>query len=596
MKSHIEFRNGKPFISVDGELYSASAYTSYFEECAEYGDFIENGYKMFFINVSFTSLPINNVTGFTPFRKGVFESENPDYGEFDEAVYKLLKKCPDALIFPRINIAMPRRWINENIDETVETIKGGRRESLYSDKFLKDGAEFLKRLVQHIRMSDYSASVAGYQLCGGTTQEWMHHDLFGSFSEMGLRKFRKWTAEKYGEENIPLPSKDDFCSNEPQECVKKYAEFCSEMTAKTVEHFAKVLKGFINEEQIVGVFYGYNAFVNDYLTGLLGLRYIISSPYIDFFSSPCAYDRNRNLGFDWGDMLPVDSIKHHKKLCFIECDIRTYLTKRMQDSRPGEYKDDIYTLYDSDGNKTVWCGPENDRLSVSAVRKAFSHQLTKGSGVWWFDMWGGWYHDEEIMKELSMLKQISDNALTKKTDALPSAEAVLFIDEKAYINLARGNYLCHSVNGVRVALGNTGIPFDICMAEDAKAVLPKYTAAVFSAPIPSEKGRDALDICRKLNIPFVQVSENNLYDDVSKLRDFLVSAGVHCYNDKNNVVYSGNGFLAIHSVYDGAVDIRLPKEYRITPLLGSTVPEQISDSFSLDMSKYETLLFELSEV
>lgn len=595
MKSHIEFCNGKPFISADGKLYSAAAYTTYFEECAEYGDFIENGYKMFFINVSFTSLPINNVTGFTPFRKGVFESDEPDYSEFDNRICKILEECPDAMIFPRINISMPKRWIKENKSETVETINGGNRESLYSKKFLEDGGELLKKIVSHIRSSSYSDSIAGYQLCGGTTQEWMHHDMFGSFSENGLRIFGVWMNEKYNRENTYSLSKEDFCGKEPSDIAKKYAEFCSEMNAKTVDHFAKLLKEYINGEQITGVFYGYNAFVSDYLLGLHGLRYIIDSPYIDFFSSPCAYDNNRNLGFDWGDMLPVDSIKLHKKLCFTECDIRTYLTKSMQDSRPGEYPDGIYTLTDENGNKTVWSGPETAELSVSAVRKAFSHQLTKSSGVWWFDMWGGWYHDEMIMNELSLLKQINDASLTKITDGLPTSEAVLFVDEKAYSNLPRGHYLCHSVNGVRVALGKTGIPFDICMVEDAKAVLPKYKAAVFSAPVPSEEGKEAVDICRKLNIPFVQVSENNLYDDVTKLRDFLVSSGVHCYNDKGNVIYSGNGYLGIHSISDGAVDISLPKKFRIIPLLGRSFPEQIADSFSVDMKKYETVLFELNE-
>ncbi|MBE6791082.1 MAG: hypothetical protein E7535_07860 [Ruminococcaceae bacterium] len=596
MKSHIEFCNGKPFISVDGKLYSASAYTSYFEECAEYGDFIENGYKMFFINVSFTSLPINNVTGFTPFRKGVFESDEPDYSEFDGRILAVLEKCPDAMIFPRINISMPKRWINENTEETVATVNGGNRESLYSEKFLEDGGKLLKEMVSHIRSSSYSGSVAGYQLCGGTTQEWMHHDMFGSFSEKGLEGFRAWMKEKYGCDNTEIPSKEDFEGKEPSDTVKKYALFCSEMNAKTVEHFAKLLKEYTNGEQITGVFYGYSAFVSDYLLGLHGLRHIIASPYIDFFSSPCCYDNNRQLGTDWGDMLPADSVRLHGKLYFTECDIRTHLTKGMQESRPGFYPDGIYTLNDENGKKTVWSGPETAELSVSAVRKAFSHQLTKGSGVWWFDMWGGWYHDEDLMKELCALKEIYDSSLNKDTESLPSAETVLFIDERAYANLIRGSALSCAVNNIRVAMGNTGIPFDMYMVEDAKTVLPKYKAAVFSAPVPSEKGKEAAELCRGYGIPFIQVSKEELFNDAVQLRDFLVSAGVHCYNDKGNVIYSGNGFLGIHSVSDGTVNVALPNKFRITPLLGCNMPEQITDGFSLGMKKYETVLFELNKV
>ncbi|MBR6634412.1 MAG: hypothetical protein IKL41_02150, partial [Clostridia bacterium] len=427
MTSSIEFRHGRPYIKIDEELHAPLAYTAYFEECAEYSDFIASGYRMFFVNVSFTDLPINNVTGFTPFLTGVFEGDSPDYNEFDGTVNRILNECHDAFIFPRINIAMPRKWIEAHLDETVET-PTGRRESLYSDLFKYDGAELLKKLVSHIRNAPYADRVAGYQLCGGTTQEWMHHDLSGSFSDMGLQKFRLWMKEKYDITNVPDLAKDDLGNDS---C---YGEFCCEEAAKTVEHFARVLKEHINGEQIAGVFYGYNAYVNNPLWGLHGLRLIIDSPYIDFFSSPCCYDENRSLGFDWGDMLTAQSVKEHGKLYFVECDIRTHLTQRMQASRPGRYRDGIYELHDGNGNKTVWCGPESQELSLSAIRKAFAHQLTKASGIWWFDMWGGWYHSDEIMSEMAKMRAIAEIAKDKNTEQYPQAETVLFIDEKAYLN------------------------------------------------------------------------------------------------------------------------------------------------------------------
>ena len=135
LKTHIEYENGKPFISVNGKLHYPLAYTTYFEECGKFSDFIKANYKMFFINISFTDSSINTTTNFSPFYTGVFENDEPDYSEFEGIVKEILKECPDALIFPRINIAMPQKWINENIYETVET-PNGNRESLFSDKFL----------------------------------------------------------------------------------------------------------------------------------------------------------------------------------------------------------------------------------------------------------------------------------------------------------------------------------------------------------------------------------------------------------------------------------------------------------------------------
>ena len=593
LKSYIEFKNGKPFININGKLCPPLAYTAYFEECAEYSDFILSGYRMFFVNISFTELPINNVTGFTPFRTGVFETDEPDYSEFDSTVCKILSECPDALIFPRINIAMPKWWIKNNPQETVDTPNGGKRESLYSELFLRDGAELLIKLVSHIRSADYADRIAGYQLCGGTTQEWMHHDLSGSFSEMGLNKFRVWMKNKYDITDAPVLSKEELFSGSFNETVRRFGEFCGEMAAKTVEHFSKILKEHINNEQIVGVFYGYNAFVNDYLLGLHGMRFIIDSPYIDFFSSPCGYDNSRSLGIDWGDMLASASLKQHGKLYFVECDIRTHLTRRMQDSRPGKYPDNIYTLKDEHGNKTVWCGPDTPELSLSAIRKAFAHQLTKGSGIWWFDMWGGWYHDETIMSEIKNMKDIAESAREKKSELYPSAQAVMFIDEKAYLNNPRGSRLCHSVNITRTAMGNTGIPFDLCMVENAEKVIRKYKAAIFTAPIPSESGRNAVSLCKKMKIPYLQTNAEKYFYGESELRGFLVSCGIHCYNYDGCVIYCGEGFLGIHSVNEGKTKISLPSEYKIRPLLGTDIAECQTDTILLDIKKHGTAVFEL---
>ena len=130
LKTEIKFRNGKPFVSVNSTLHAPVAYTTYFEERGNFAEFINCGFRMFFINISFTDLPINNNTGFTPFRTGVFENDTPDYSEFEHHVHRILEICPDALIFPRINVAMPRKWLKTHPEETVTTPKGGNREAL----------------------------------------------------------------------------------------------------------------------------------------------------------------------------------------------------------------------------------------------------------------------------------------------------------------------------------------------------------------------------------------------------------------------------------------------------------------------------------
>lgn len=592
LRSKIQFVNGSPVVNIDGKNYPPMAYTTYFDECGQWFDFIKSGYRMFFVNVSFTDLPINNFTGFTPFLTGVFENEIPDYSAFDAIVNGILSECPDAFIFPRVNIAMPRKWIAQHPYETVETPTGAR-ESMYSDLFREDGAALLEILVSHIRNSSYADNIAGYQLCGGITQEWMHHDLFGSYSEMGNEKFRQWAKEKYGLDNIKAPLKEDFDNRHTEE-IRLYYEFCNEKNAETVEFFASRLKKLVNNEQLVGVFYGYNGFVNAPLYGLHSLGSIIDSPYIDFFSSPCCYDGSRELGLDWGDMLPVDSVKLHGKLYFVECDIRTHLTKRMQDSRPGKYPEDIYTLYDDRGNKTVWCGPDNIELSLSCIKKAFLHQLSKASGIWWFDMWGGWYHDEKIMSELGRMYRIYEDGMCKYYDVLPSAEVVLFIDEKAYSNIKRGSHLMNTVNNIRVAMGNTGIPFDTYMVEDAPKVIKNYRAAIFTAPYPSEAGKNALRLCKELDILCIESDEIMHSYSTEELREILSFAGVHCYNHDSCVIYRSKNIIGIHKTTEEETKIYLPGKYRIRPLFSETAEAEETDVISIDIPLYMTTAYEIS--
>ena len=591
MNSSVEFKNGKPYISIDGALLYPLAYTTYFEELGEFSDFVKTGYKMFFINVSFTGLPINNVSGFSPFLTGVFEENEADYREFDGVVNNILAECPDALIFPRINVAMPRKWIAENPDECVPT-PSGMREALWSEKYFHDGAEFLAVLISHIRSSDYSNRIAGYQICGGTTQEWMHHDMAGSFSEKGLEKFRLWMKKNYNREDIPEITKEDLFKAGYNETVSRYGEFCCETAANAVEYFCKATKALINNEQVVGAFYGYNAFVNDPLLGLAGLRHIIDSPYIDFFSSPCCYDCTRELGVDWGDMIAESSLKLHNKLYFVECDIRTHLTRKMQESRPGTFSGNYFALRNDKGNKTVWCGPDTLELSVSAVRKAFAHQLSRFSGIWWFDMWGGWYHHDEIMFEMSRMGDIAESS-KNKTNSYPSAQTVVFVDERAYYNNPRCTDVACSVNNIRVAMGNTGIPFDLCMTEDAEKVIDEYKVAIFTTPLPSESGKKAMELCEKHNIPYLFPEDDKIYISTPELREFLVSNGVHCYNGDNNVIYCGGGYIGIHTSEEGDVEIKLPKKYKVKSLFGTSLEEQETDVISLYMNKHETALFEL---
>ena len=593
LKSRIEIKNGIPCLYVDDNPTTAMAYTTYFEERSRFEDFIRAGYRIFFVNVSFTKAPINSNTGFTPFRIGVFEKPDvPDYSEFEDATRKILRACSDAIIIPRIYVSMPKWWVDSHPNEVVPTKNGGYREALFSDAFRSDGAELIIRLVRHIKDSDYADRIGGWQICGGMTQEWFHHDYNGSLGKAAENAYYKWLKEEYCADEASLPKSEEFLYNGKNynECenARRYSLFCNIGVAKTINHFAETIKQETGYEQIVGVFYGYVYESNNTVVfGSHALRELLDSPNLDFFSSPNAYTQNRAFGIDWADMIPVDSVKNHGKLCFIECDIRTHLTTSIQEARPGEYPDNIYR---TKNGTSVWAGPPTAELSREALRKCFSHQITKASAIWWFDMWGGWYNDPFLMNELISMRKLYENGVADCKEAI-SPDVVLFADERGYANLFSASPHLNGIKNTRIAMGNTGVPYDSCMVEDADAILKNYRAAVFLMPIPSKAGKYAMELCDKMQVPYLTATANHLELTTEELQSFYKSNGVHFYTHENDVVYLGNGYIGLHSAVGGVKRLYLPCAHTVSSVFGTDFPTKTTDVIEFMLKENATALF-----
>ena len=595
LKSKVEIRNGNPCLCIDGKQMNAMAYTTYFPERNCYKDFIDAGYRIFFMNVSFTTLPINPITEFSPFHVGVFEDPNKeDYTEFEEYIYEILHECPDAIIFPRIYISMPAWWVDAHPNEVYITDKGAAREVMFSEAFRKDGAEMLVKIVNHIKNSDYAHRVGGWMLCGGTTQEWMYRNYNGDLGVGAKEPYRGWVKETYGIDNAVLPSREEYVYTgkvcQESENAKRYAIFCNLAMAKTLDIFAETVKRETSHEQVVGSFYGYTLQTHHVLLGSHALRALVDSPNLDFFSSPNSYTNNRAFGMDWADMMPVDSIKKHGKLCFIECDIRTYLTTSIQEARPGEYPTDIYPMKNG---VSVWAGPPTPNLSREALRKCFAHQITKTSAIWWFDMWGGWYKDPLLMSELAQMKKIYDRDIVSNKTNVLCPDVVFFADEQSCANTFTGSpSIC--ISDTVTAMGKTGVPFDSCMVEDAKSVVQNYKVAVFPFSLPSEDGKRAMELCESMGIPYLCAMVDHHKFTVDELIEFYKANGVHFYSEEQDVVYVGNGYVGLHSAVGGKKRLRLPCAYTVSLVYGTQFNNQTTDCIEFELEENATALFLIS--
>ena len=114
-----------------------------------------------------------------------------------------------------------------------------------------------------------------------------------------------------------------------------------------------------------------------------------------------------------------------------------------------------------------------ETLSKELLRllKAFSRVLTHNAAIWWFDMWGGWYDDEEFMEFFGSSVELSRRALNMKTGSV--SEIAVLIDEKAFAKV-NDTADCGFVYSFRKTLGLIGAPYDVFLASDIELIADKY--------------------------------------------------------------------------------------------------------------------------
>ena len=586
--SEIKDCGGTPTLYINGEPHAAVAYMTYLEKFNEYDDFAEAGYRFFSVPVLFSGRWISITDGLTPFKKGIFDVKGaPDFSLFDEAVEKILEACPDAYIIPRVNISMPVWWEEENPDEL--NYKDGKacRESFYSKKWRDDATAFLREFTQYVNSSKYAPHIVGYQIAGGNTEEWFHFDMNGGYGKCAEESFKEFLAEYYPDtEYTGLPDiskidrKGDYIDDE---YLSRYIEFANFKVAEAISHFAQVVKEETGDNVVVGTFYGYTLEVTNSLQGNHALNYILQDANIDFICSPNSYIGTRNPDWDWTEMYPADSIRLHGKMCFQECDIRTHLTQVLSQKDPSTDPDGLLEA-------PVWHPRGSKYQSMNEIRRSFARQLIKGNALWWFDMWGGWYADEDIMAEMATYKSIYEQSITD-ADRSSKAEVAVFVDESAYKYLTSGS-LRGMFHDRRRELGLMGTPYDMYDVNDFEAVYGNYKAVILLSSAKTANMEKALDICKTNGVPYIMTSPLKDKFTVNELRAFCKTNGIHIYCETDDIVYVNENYICIYAVTAGEKTLDLGKERSVSELLGGTYKNE-TDTVTIEMQAGETRLFRL---
>ena len=103
-------------------------------------------------------------------------------------------------------------------------------------------------------------------------------------------------------------------------------------------------------------------------------------------------------------------------------------------------------------------------------------------------------------------------------------------------------------------------------------------------------------LCRELGIPYLAATTEHPTLTVAEIRRFLKNSGVHLYTEKDDVVYAGNGYLALHSTIPGEKTLTLPGTFRIRPVFGTVLPEQVTDTIVFALQENGTALFSVHKL
>jgi hypothetical protein len=494
LTSEVKILNGMPALYVNGKLTSQVLAAPYPPGLSDFTDFLQAGISIFDIYLRFDwSGP-----------------EQYDFKRVDEKLDTYLKLEPKALFLPRVLLTPGPWWCKEFPSEITMRDDGSPagmfgapcHPSLASEKYRELSHKAMIVFLNHVE-AKYGDHIVGYQAGNGFGGEWLTFNSFWEvrpgappptkfgvedYSPPAQAGFRRWLKEKYGTvEGLRRAWRDPkvtFETATPPNEVERYSSthgiffdpgvnqrvpdyftFFNDIVADVLLENCRWIKELTNRKKIVGAFYGYlwcnfpNLSVVH--SGHLGLAKVVRSPDVDFLASPYTYDNKQIGGPNNSQTLP-EAVALHGKLYFNEVDTETHLHQRQ------------WRWGNSLNN------PKNWEETKGLLTRDYGYALSKGFGMWWTDLHGGTFHDDQIIRLLGDLKKVDEKYL--EADKRSNADIAVVLDEATFTYFGDGEPLFNALLTAQKQweLGFIGAPWDPCLLTDmANPKLRDYKLYIF---------------------------------------------------------------------------------------------------------------------
>ena len=620
-----------PALQIGAAQLPAVAYTSYLPTAALYRKAAGAGIRLFCFPAYLGDRGINLHSGIGPFRKGLWRGEQDfDCSDIETDFEALLSGCPDGFAIMRLHLDPPAWWERAHKDGCCLRNDGSTlRQCFASEVWLQATEHALRNILRRLTASPYARRLAGVHLAAGQTEEWFYHyrGLYEDANPHRAAAFRAWLRQQYRD----LPAlraawhcpEADWDTAAPADIGGAVAgggwrdsardvrvldtfRFQAETIADAIARFCRVVKEESGRRLLTGAFHGYHFFVPDPRGGHGALGRLLRSPDLDYLASPNCYDRRP--GEDWAPMAAIDSVRLHGKLWMAEHDTRTSRTTLLKDMAPGICPAGQY-------DAGVWLGPDSLTISAMLLRNNAARMLTRGYGGWWFDMWGGWFDDPALMAEIEAAQRLASSLIAgpRAPDALEPQMAV-FSDEELCFHDSTFGSLAAPLLGNRLGLGRMGCPYRHFLRSDLaraprpglkcawllgwpslgpdEALLREWSAAgigllwtdLRSTRLLPAGGGDWVEVCAGVSL------------DASRIGELVSLCGVHRFLDTGDVVYAGNGLLAIHAASAGRKQVCLPGPMRIEAIRAPAMRARAGSRFAVTLGEHETAVYRVTPV
>ena len=590
--AEVKISAGVPTLFIDERPYPPYAYMSYLGEEKYYKEAADAGIHLYNIPAYLGDRGINATSGIGPFRKPIWIGiDEYDFTSLIKDFDEIHKADPQAKVIIRLHLDSPLWWEKLNPDAACQLPDGSTfRTCFFSEKWRNESGKVLTKCIEWLLSSPYSEHLIGIHVAGGSTEEWLYHfkQYFHDENPARTQAFRQWLRNSYRDSAALLQKswkndtvnfktaqladisgierREEWLDAETEQNYIDTYRFHAETMADNIAYFCKVVKTASKGSLLTGAFYGYHYYVTDPRRGHGALARLLDCPDLDYLSSPNVY--NRVMGEDWPPMAAIQSVHSHGKLWLAENDTRTSRTTLLKDRAPeicppGQYE------------SGVWLGPGDMESSVALLWKNSGRMLTQGYGGWWFDMWGGWFSDPELLLVLKKTQQYFTE-YPPQADNFMHPQVCVIVDEELSFWDASYGRLTENILSNRYSLGKTGAPYDLYLRTDLNAVSTcEYRVIWLMGMLElTEEETHKIEAWQQQGITVLWTDGTGtriyrLSDEVTylqgrfnwtdlQLRELWKVSGVHIYLDADDVFYIGRKWMCIHTVMGGDRVVEFP--------------------------------------